>query len=49
MEQTDTDLQHEFEERLRFETLLAEISARYINLPASHLTPHASPRNKYFT
>lgn len=29
----NTDLQTELEERLRFETLLAELSARFVNLP----------------
>jgi PAS domain S-box-containing protein len=33
----ETDLQHKLEERLRFETLLAEISARFVNLPAEQI------------
>jgi len=37
MEQTDTDLQHALEERLGFETLLTEVSARYINLPVAQI------------
>jgi PAS domain S-box-containing protein len=37
MKQTEADLQHELEERLRFETLLSEISARYINLPVDQI------------
>jgi len=36
-EQTETDLRHELEERLIFETLLADISARYINLPVEQI------------
>jgi len=35
--QTEKELRHELEERLRFETLLADISARYINLPADRI------------
>ena len=37
MKQTDTDLRHELEERLRFETMLAEISARFVNLPTDQI------------
>jgi len=37
MEQTETNLRHDLEERLQFETLLAEISARYINLPVDQI------------
>jgi hypothetical protein len=33
--QSEPDLYVELEERLRFETLLTEISARFVNLPAS--------------
>ena len=35
MHTVDADLQAELEERLRFETLLAELSARFVNLPPS--------------
>ena len=31
------DLRHELESRLRFETLLSEISARFVNLPAEEI------------
>ncbi|MGA8280712.1 MAG: hypothetical protein WB853_07460, partial [Desulfobacterales bacterium] len=37
MRQFETDLRHELEERLRFETLLAEISACFVNLPADQI------------
>jgi len=37
MRQSVTDLQHELEERLRFETLLTDISAHFINLPADEI------------
>ena len=37
MKRTNADLRHELEERLRFETLLTEISARYINLPVDRI------------
>ncbi|MFC1788972.1 sigma 54-interacting transcriptional regulator [Thermodesulfobacteriota bacterium] len=37
LKQTDTDLRHELEERLRFETMLAEISARFVNLPTDQI------------
>lgn len=37
MKGTKADLLQELEERLRFETLLAEISARFINLPADQI------------
>ncbi|TVR61610.1 MAG: hypothetical protein EA420_11365, partial [Candidatus Competibacteraceae bacterium] len=33
MNAVDADLQAELEERLRFETVLAELSARFVNLP----------------
>src|SRR5215472_5725086 len=33
--QSESDLCAELEERLRFETLLTEISARFVNVPAS--------------
>jgi len=36
-EQTEADLRHELEERLKFETLLTEISARYINIPVDQI------------
>ena len=36
-ERTEADLRHELKERLRFETLLTEISARYINLPVDQI------------
>ena len=36
-EKTKTSLLHELEARLQFETLLAEISARYINLPVDQI------------
>jgi hypothetical protein len=34
MSPQDTTLQAELEERLRFETLIADLSSRFINLPA---------------
>ncbi len=34
---SEIDLRHELEERLRFETLLAEISARFVHLPAEQI------------
>jgi PAS domain S-box-containing protein len=37
MAQPKTELRHELEERLRFETLLSEISARFVNLPAEQI------------
>ena len=37
MEKAITDIGHNLEEQLRFETLLAEISARYINLPVDQI------------
>ena len=37
MRQSNTDLQHELEERLRFETLLVEISASFVNLPVGQI------------
>ena len=37
MEQTEADLRHELEERLRFETTLAEVSARFVNLPSDRI------------
>jgi len=37
MEQTEADLRHKLEERLRFETLLAEISARFVHLSADRI------------
>ena len=37
MVQADTDLRYELEERLRFETLLTDISAHFINLPADQI------------
>ena len=37
MAQSDTDIRYELEERLRFETLLAEISARFVNLPVDQI------------
>lgn len=37
MKQTDTNLRHELEARLRFERILAEISAQFINLPADRI------------
>ena len=37
MTQSEAELRHELEERLRFERLLAEISARFINLPTDQI------------
>jgi hypothetical protein len=37
MEQTEADLRHKLEDRLRFEALLTEISARFVNLPADRI------------
>ena len=37
MEKAITDIGHNLEEQLRFETLLSEISARYINLPVDQI------------
>ena len=37
MAQSETDLPRELEERLRFETLLTDISARFVNLPADQI------------
>ena len=37
MASSETDLRHELEWRLRFETLLAEVSARFVNLPAGQI------------
>jgi formate hydrogenlyase transcriptional activator len=37
MAQSEADLLRELEERLRFETLLADISARFVNLPADQI------------
>ena len=37
MAESEADLLKELEERLRFETLLAEISARFVNLPADQI------------
>ena len=37
MKNSEANLQRELEERLRFETLLADISARFINLPADQI------------
>jgi len=37
MAQSETDLLRELEERLRFETLLADISARFVNLPGDQI------------
>ncbi|MFC1516730.1 antibiotic biosynthesis monooxygenase [Thermodesulfobacteriota bacterium] len=37
MKQTEPDLRRELEERLRFETMLAEISARFVNLPTDRI------------
>jgi hypothetical protein len=34
MNQSETDLRKELEDRLRFETLLADLSARFVALPA---------------
>lgn len=37
MAQSEADLPREVEERLRFETLLADLSARFVNLPADQI------------
>ncbi len=37
LEQTETELRHVLEERLRFEALLVEISARFVNLPTDQI------------
>ena len=37
MTHAEADLVTELEERLRFETLLADISARFVNLPAGQI------------
>ena len=37
MTRAEADLLKELEERLRFETLLADISARFVNLPADQI------------
>ena len=37
MEKPDADLRHELEESRRFQTLLSEISARFVNLPADRI------------
>jgi formate hydrogenlyase transcriptional activator len=37
MEQTEANVRQDLEERLQFETLLAEISAQYINLPVDQI------------
>jgi len=37
LEQTETELRRELEERLQFETLLADISARFVNLPTEQI------------
>ena len=37
MTRAEADLLTELEERLRFETLLADISARFVNLPADQI------------
>jgi hypothetical protein len=37
LEQAEADTRHELEERLRFETLLIEISARFVNLPTDQI------------
>ncbi|UCD35704.1 MAG: PAS domain-containing protein, partial [Nitrospiraceae bacterium] len=34
---TEADFRHELEERLRFETLLTDVSSRYINLPVDRI------------
>ena len=40
MQESVETLRTELEERLRFETLLAEISARFLNLPADRIDSH---------
>jgi hypothetical protein len=37
MTRAEADLLKELEERLRFETLLADISARFVNLPSDQI------------
>jgi formate hydrogenlyase transcriptional activator len=37
LEQTEAELRHVFEERLGFEAMLAEISARFVNLPTDRI------------
>ena len=37
MTRAEADLLTELEERLRFETLLTDISARFVNLPADQI------------
>lgn len=37
MSKTDKYLQHKLEEHLRFETLLTEISANFVNLPSDQI------------
>lgn len=37
MERVEIDLRNEFEKRLRFETLLADISTRFVNLPSDQI------------
>jgi formate hydrogenlyase transcriptional activator len=37
LKQTEADLRRELEERLRFEAMLSEISARFVNLPADRI------------
>jgi PAS domain S-box-containing protein len=37
LEQTEADFKHKLEERLRFETLLFEISAGFVNLPTDQI------------
>ena len=37
MTQSEADLRKEFEERLRFETLLADLSTRFVSLPADQV------------
>ena len=37
MTHSQADMLKELEERLRFETLLADISARFVNLPADQI------------
>ena len=37
MKQSTNTLQRELKERLRFETLLTEISARFVNMPSEQI------------
>ena len=37
LKQAESDLRRKLEERLRFETLLADISARFVNLPTDRI------------